>query len=140
MIYKPSYEDFLRVKEFALESSKFHMNSNRNSKELVSDIIIGKLGELAFKHWMGNEISDVDLQPKIDPDPGWDFVKSDGTRIQVKTIRKGVNWVSFTNWYWEELAVIRYDKNLFELQHIKTKSEINGIAKSSKFRGFYYEA
>jgi hypothetical protein len=51
-----------------------------------------------------------------------------------------VNWVSFTNWYWEELVVIRNYQNYFQLEHIKSKSQIHEIAKKSSFKGFYYKA
>lgn len=139
MLYQPTREDFDRVKAFAIDSVKYHMKRKRTTDEIMSDIIVGKLGEFAYKHWMGDSVSEPDLVAKVEHDPGWDFVKTDGTRVQVKTLRTGINWVSFSNWYWEEIAVIRYHVNYFELEHIKTKSEVNGIARPSRFRGYYYE-
>ena len=138
--FQPTREQYDLIRQFAIDSSKYHARRKRTKEEVISDIIIGKLGELAYKTWMGNEVSEVDLSIREDPDPGWDFTKTDGTRVQVKTIRPNVNWVTFNNFYWEEMAVIRYHVNYFELVHIKTKSEINGITKPSKFRGYYYEA
>jgi hypothetical protein len=138
--YQPTREDYDKVTEFAIESAKYHLKHKRTLDEIISDIIVGKLGEMAYKSWMGDGVSEIDLEVHPEADPGWDFVKTDGTRVQVKTIRQGINWVSFDNWYWEELVVIRYNVNYFQLEHIKTKSEVNGIARPSKFRGFYYEA
>ena len=139
-IYQPTQEEILAVKEFAKNSAKFHRKKKRSLDEVVSDIIVGKLGEFAYKHWMAESVSDVNLIVSEFADEGWDFVKTDGKRVQVKTLRSDVKWVSFNNWYWEELVVIRYHVNYFKLEHIKTKSEINAIAKSSKFNGWYYEA
>jgi hypothetical protein len=138
--YQPTREDYDRVKEFAIGTVKYHMKRKRTHDEIVSDIIVGKLGEVAYKNWMGDGVSEIDLEIRPEADPGWDFVKTDGTRVQIKTLRQGINWVSFNNWYWDELVAIRYNVNYFELEHIKTRSEINGIARPSKFRGFYYEA
>lgn len=138
--YQPTREDYNKVKTFAIESAKGHMKLKRTIDEIISDIIVGKLGEMAYKRWMGDEVSEIDLRVYSQSDPGWDFVKADGTRVQVKTLRSGVNWVSFNNWYWDELVVVRYHINYFQLEHIKTKTEINGITKRSKFRGYYYEA
>jgi hypothetical protein len=139
LTYQPSIEDYERAKEFAIESVKNHRSYGRNSDEIISDIIVGKLGEMAYKSWMGSEVNEIDLTT-YGHDDGWDFVKSDGTRVQVKVIGKDVNWVSFTNWYWEELVVIRHHQNYFQLEHIKSKSQIHEIAKKSKFKGFYYKA
>jgi hypothetical protein len=140
MIYQPTQEEILAVKEFAKNSAKYHRKKRRSLEEVVSDIIVGKLGEFAYKYWMSESVSDVNLTVSEIADEGWDFVKADGTRVQVKTLRSDAKWVSFNNWYWEELVVIRYHVNYLELEHIKNKSEINGIAKSSKFGGWYYEA
>jgi hypothetical protein len=138
--YQPTEEDYDIVKSFALSSAKYHIKRKRTLDEVISDIIVGKLGEISYKSWMGDSVSETDLVAKTEHDPGWDFVKIDGTRVQVKTLRTGVNWVSFSNWNWDEIAVIRYHVNYFELEHIKTKKEVNAITKPSKFRGFYYEA
>jgi hypothetical protein len=138
--YQPSIEDYEKAKEFAIVSAKNHRSNGRNENEIISNIIIGKLGEIAYKNWMGSSVNDPKLEPTIEPDDGWDFVKSDGTRVQVKVIGENAKWVSFTNWYWDELVVIRYRQNYLQLEHIKSKSQIHGISKKSSFKGFYYEA
>jgi hypothetical protein len=140
--FRPTKDQLKEIVEYANSTVANYPNRNnrRSVKEVHSDIVIGKLGELAYKSWMGNEVSEVDLIVRKEEDPGWDFTKTDGTRVQVKTIRSGIKWVTLGNFYWEELVVIRYDKGNFELEHIKTKTEVNGIAKRSKFKGYYYEA
>ena len=140
--FHPTKDQLKEIVEYANSTVANYPNRNnrRSVKEVHSDIVIGKLGELAYKSWMGNEVSEVDLIVRKEEDPGWDFTKTDGTRVQVKTIRSGIKWVTLGNFYWEELVVIRYDKGNFELEHIKTKTEVNGIAKRSKFKGYYYEA
>lgn len=137
--YQPTRKDFELAKDFAINAAKYHRRGKRTKDEIISDIIIGKIGEIAYKSWMGSEVNDLNYSFG-NPDDGWDFTKSNGDRVQVKTLRPETNWVTFNNWYWEELVVIRYYVNYFQLEHIKSKSEINAIAKPSKYRGFYYEA
>ena len=139
-IYHPTNVDIDRCLTFATASVDSHYNNNRRTRdEIIEDIVVGKLGEIAFQSWFPG-IGPPKLKPTKDPDPGWDLLRDNGDRIQVKTLNEGTKWVSFDNWNWDFIAAIRFipNENCFRLLHINTKSTINGIAKKSKFGGWYY--
>jgi hypothetical protein len=138
--YQPTKEDIQLVENFANESAKFHFHKGRQREKVIDDIFVGKLGELAF-HRMFPESTPPNFEIMLTADPGWDLKIGDN-RVQIKTIRSGVNWVSFNDWNWDELAVMQYEptNHTITFLHINTKLNIKRNAKRSKFQGWYIPA
>jgi hypothetical protein len=135
-----SAKDFELAQNFANESYQNHRNHNRSIDQIKGDIILGKLGEMAYESIMKGSVSGIDLTPKKEADPGWDLVGDDGSKIQVKTLRQDVKWVTFYNWNWDILVIMRQIDNMeFCLVRTLKKDEVKKIARPSKFRGFYFE-
>jgi len=137
MKYLITNEDILAVSDFAKATYKFHMSHGRSDKEVFQNIVTGKLGEIAYKSFAGNEVSKVNLTPSEDPDPGWDFESKNGDRIQVKTVQSDYQWVSFGNYYWDRLVIIQINENSCTLLRDMHITEVKQIAEKSKFKGWY---
>ena len=139
MKYTPTETDYDLVERFATTSAFNHFAGSRDYEGIVDDIVIGKLGEIAYKSWMGDDVSDPDLTFRENADPGWDFVDKNGIKIQVKTLRSSTKWVTFYNWNWDRLEIIRFDGQDFI--HIRSvhREEVQKIARPSKFRGHYFK-
>jgi hypothetical protein len=135
--YQITKEDLQKVIDFVNATSQFHYPNGRSSNRIIEDIIFGKLGEVAYKRMIGDAINEINLISSEDPDPGWDFVASEGDRIQVKTVKPGFRWISFTNYYWDRLVVIQIDGNMCTLLLDKHITDIKRIAEKSKFKGWY---
>ena len=130
-------EDLQLASTFAKGSYQLHMSHGRTHKEVFHDIVTGKLGEIAYKKIVGDKVNNVNLVVSEDPDPGWDFEAVNGDRIQVKTIQKDYNWVSFSNYYWDRLVVIQMDGNVCTLLRDMHITEVKQLAQKSKFTGWY---
>ena len=130
-------EDFLIAAEFANSAYQFHTSHGRTDKQLIHDIVIGKLGEIAYKKILGDAINDTDLSVHEDPDPGWDFELKNGDRIQVKTVQSNYPWVSFGNFYWDRLAIIQIEGNECTLIRDMHITEVKKVAEKSKSNGWY---
>lgn len=137
--YKFTKDDYVLAKTFAKLSSKFHKSHGRPISLIESNIIQGKLGEIAFAKMVNEKYGQVDLVPTKDPDPGWDFEK-DGHKIDVKTVSSKSNYVTINldRLLSHEYAVISIDKDqickyLFSL----TREEVRKYAFKSKYTNSY---
>lgn len=130
-------EDLQLVSAFAKEAYPLHVSNGRTHKQVFLDIITGKLGEVAYKRIVGDSVNDINLIVSDDPDPGWDFEAENGDRIQVKTVQPDYQWVSFSNYYWDRLAIIQIDGNVCTLLKEMHITEVKQIAEKSKFKGWY---
>ena len=130
-------EDFQIAAEFANSAYQSHISHGRTDKQLMHDIVIGKLGEIAYKKILGDAINDTDLTVHEVSDPGWDFEAKNGDRIQVKTVQPNYPWVSFGNYYWERLAIIQIEGNECTLIRDMHITEVKKVAEKSKSNGWY---
>jgi hypothetical protein len=137
MKYSITKEDFLIASEFAKESHQLHSSHGRTDKQVIHDIIVGKLGEIAYKKILGDEIGNMDLSIHEDPDPGWDFEAKNGDRIQIKTVQPNYQWVTFGNYYWERLVIMQIEGNECTLLRDMHITEVKQLAEKSKFKGWY---
>lgn len=137
MRYSITKSDFDRVTKFAEASYKDHYAHGRSNQEIFQHIVRGKLGEVAYKAMVGDLVNEVNLTPSPNPDEGWDFVRNDGQRIQVKTILPWSSWVSFSNYYWDRLVVIQMNGNICTLASDMHITDVRAIAKKSKYSGYY---
>ena len=69
---------------------------------------------------------------------GLDFTSSDGKGIQVKTIGPNVQWVTFYNWKWDRIAVLRIFNDTITLIGEWDKEDIKRISRKSKRSGWYF--
>ncbi len=86
-------EDFLDAKDFAIKTAKYHkdfsLNHQRNDKQKIENIRIGKLGEIAYRKIKQSEILDKD--PVKDNRPSiYDFRLKNGKSVDIKTLNE--NW------------------------------------------------
>ena len=137
MRYLITNEDLLAASNFAKASYKHHLSHGRSEKEVFQNIITGKLGEIAYHKIVGDEVNEVNLIPSEDPDPGWDFIAKNGDRIQVKTVQPNYRWVSFGNYYWDRLVVMKIDGNVCTLLRDMHITEVKSLSQKSKFNGWY---
>lgn len=135
--YKIKEEDEDLVEEFINRSLNDHMRFTRDESTLKNNIRIGKLGEIAYKAYAGDNISEIDWKPI--PQPGPDFRSIEGTGIQVKTIAEDARWCSFYNWNFDTLVVLRMKGDLIELIGEFDLEFLKGIAKKSNFKGWYID-
>ena len=135
--YKIKEEDEDLVEEFINRSLNDHMRFTRDESTLKNHIRIGKLGEIAYKAYAGDSISEIDWKPI--PQSGPDFRSIDGTGIQVKTITEDSKWCTFYNWNFDTLAVLRMNGDLIELVGEFDLEFLKGIAKKSNFKGWYID-
>lgn len=103
--------DFIQCRDFAEECVHFFKSNGRSEDQKISNIVLGKLGEIAFLK-MFNNSSEIDWSISDNADPGWDFVL-DEEMIDVKTIRKGSEMVFINHKYLraDKYALIELDKN-----------------------------
>ena len=138
--YKPTQAEIKKVIEYAIKAEPYYRSNSRERKEKIKNITMGKLAELSFFSIDGNSTLPADwLTPSELPDPGWDLIRENGNRIQVKLIQEGAKWVEWKSWYWEELAIMKFERGQYELIRILDKKEVNRIAKKSKFQGWYLD-
>ena len=130
-------DDFQIASEFAKGAYQLHKSHGRTDKQVIHDIVIGKLGEIAYKKILGDEVSNTDLCIHEDPDPGWDFEAKNGDRIQIKTVQPNYQWVTFGNYYWERLVIMQIEGSECTLLRDMHITEVKQVAEKSKFKGWY---
>lgn len=86
-------EDFISAKDFAVKTAKFHkdfsIKRQRDIKQKIENIRVGKLGEIAFRKIKQEEI--VDKNPTEDKGPCiYDFKLKSGQSVDIKTLNE--NW------------------------------------------------
>jgi hypothetical protein len=135
--YTIDREDLEIVMEFAKRTCDNHRSSGRSPQEIFDSIVLGKLGEFAYKSWLGDSISEVDLT-EDGPDEGWDFTAVDnGDRIQIKTLKEETPWLSFSNYYWDRIIALQQIGSEIRYVGELTNSEARKLAKPSKRKGWY---
>ncbi len=72
--------------EFANKSFNNHNAQYREKRKVKKDIIIGKLGELAYKKLFEDKVSEINYTNNVKGDGGYDFIHA-GFKIDVKTNR-----------------------------------------------------
>jgi hypothetical protein len=139
-MYKYQYteEDENLVEDFINRSIKDHIRERRSESEVREDIRIGKLGEIAYSHYAGPECGSVDWSGRPQ-DKAPDFIHTDGTRIQVKTIRSDANWASFYNWNFDRLVVFKENGGILTLLKDLDLDEVKSIARKSNWTGWYID-
>ncbi len=137
MKYLITSEDELLVSDFIERSAINHVRNNRTLDQVKEDIRIGKLGEIAYKHWYRDLISPIDWSG-IPQGTSPDFRDTDGKGIQVKTMRSNTKWCSFYNWDFDRLAALRFVDGEIHLIKEFQRDQLKSIAKSSKWSGWYF--
>jgi hypothetical protein len=134
-------EQYKMAKGFALESYSYHFRNGRSDTKVINNIIQGKLGEIAY-YEMNKDVlaTKLDLNPSTMPDPGWDFVDSNGSKIDVKTIKEGTKTITFNSSVKADLyAIIEIGiDNIFRIKGTKTKQDLKTNMRSSKFNDSKY--
>lgn len=140
MKYKVTEEDILLVEDFIQRAANNHFAFSRDYQEITENIRIGKLGEIAYKAYAGDEVGGVDWSG-IPQGTSPDFFRKDGRGIQVKTLNHDTRWCSFYNWDFDELAVLRINSRVNEIRLIGVfeRQFIKSIASKSKWRGWYID-
>lgn len=137
MKYTETKEDRLKIEEFIRLSAKNHRPNGRSIDQIKDDIRIGKLGEIAYKSWMGDLINDVDWS-SVNQGTGEDFVNSKGKKIQVKTIRHDTKWCSFYNWNFDYLVCLRQIGSEIHFVSSLSKPQLKSKAIKSNWEGWYF--
>jgi hypothetical protein len=134
-------EQYRMAKGFALESHSYHIRNGRTNSEVIDNIIQGKLGEIAY-YEMNKDIlaTKPDLNITIEPDPGWDFIDSNGSKIDVKTIKEGTKTITFNSSVKADLyAIVEIGTdNVFRIKGTRTKLDLKTNMRSSKFNNSKY--
>lgn len=134
-------EQYRMAKGFALESYSYHIRNGRTDSKIINNIIQGKLGEIAYYEMNKDILADKpDLNTTIEPDPGWDFIDSKGSKIDVKTIREGTKTITFNSSLKADLyAIIEIGiDNVFRIKSTRTKEDLKTNMRSSKFNNSKY--
>lgn len=138
MKYNITEEDEDIVEDFIERSMSNHIRSTRSEAQVKEDIRVGKLGEIAYKHYCGDDISEIDWEDRVQGD-GLDFKRKDGTGIQVKTLNSDTKWCTFYDWKWDILVVFRLVGDTIELIGEFDRSYVKGIARESNWKGWYID-
>jgi len=137
MKYTITQEDEFIVSDFIERSLNQHIHKNRSEYQVREDLRIGKLGEIAYKHWHGDSISGIDWSG-IPQGTSPDFRDNEGKGIQIKTMRSDTKWCSFYNWNFDQLVALRIVGNEIHLVSELSIYSLKTIAKSSKWSGWYF--
>jgi len=128
-----------QVTEFAIESHKHHYSNGRCADTIISNIIQGKLGEIAMYELDPDNFTNIPNFERT-PDEGWDLVDLKGNKIDVKTIKKGTKTITFNSTVKADLyAIIEFDEfGWYYLKDIKTQQYLRNNMRKSKFNSSYY--
>jgi len=110
--YKITRSKIIATIEYVEDNYKNYFIGDRNISTLINNILIGKLGEVAYFNIFYENIK-YSLMWEERPN-GYDFVLSDGTKVDVKTIDKKWKkrvYFKFGDFYdFDELALISLSK------------------------------
>lgn len=135
--YKIKKEDLDLCTSFANRTASNHMRGERSHNQVVKDIIVGKLGEIAYKNYKGNAINDIDWSGVVQYD-GLDFKSKEGKGIQVKTLNVDAKWATFNDWKWDLLVIQRLEGRAIKLIGEYEKDSIRSVARPSNWKGWYF--
>jgi hypothetical protein len=136
--YRPTEEDFRLAREFSDRTSNDHIRGKRSESEVRGNIILGKLGEIAYKRYFEDEVSDVDWTG-IPQGKEPDFVNLKfGTKIQIKTIDGTTKWCSFQNWNFDVLVLFRMMNGVLHYIDTYTCPVLKEKAKESNYGRYWY--
>jgi hypothetical protein len=136
--YKYTEQDEDLVEDFIERAIQSHMRERRSVSELKEDIRIGKLGEIAYWNYANPDCGEIDWSGRPQ-DQGADFTHTDGTKIQVKTIRSDAKWASFYNWNFDRLVVFKEDNGILTLLKDLEVEEVRSISRKSNWKGWYID-
>lgn len=139
---KLTKKDLDDAKEFADLTAPKHYSGARGSEIVYRDIIQGKMGEIGYYDLYKDNIVEPSqhLVPSEEPDPGWDFVLKDGTKVDVKTVRPDARTITLNSSIKaDEYHVVEIGRNgVCEVIHKFTNEDIFKQRKPSKFGfGFF---
>jgi hypothetical protein len=136
--YVPTHYEVYQAMNFAESFAEDHMRNGRDEKTLISNIAVGKLGEIAYKNYYGDAVSEVDWSG-IPQGKEPDFInKKFSTKIQIKTLNEDTKWCSFGSWNFDILVVFRMVKGEVHYINTYTNPILREKAKSSKFNNGWY--
>jgi hypothetical protein len=138
MKYTITNEDEDLVEDFIQRAYQYHIRSKRSEDEVKEDIRIGKLGEIAYKAYVGNDANEIDWSG-IPQGTGEDFVHLERGKIQVKTLREDSKWCTFYNWNFDELVVFRIVRDQVLLIGEFSKENLKNDARKSNWSGWYID-
>jgi len=140
--YRPSEEDWQTSREFANKTMNDHIRGKRSESELKSNIILGKLGEIAYKNYWEDEVTDVDWTG-IPQGKEPDFLKTVGNsklKVQVKTIEGTTKWATFSNWNFDILVLFQMKNGILHYIETYTYPMLKEKARESNFtKGWYFD-
>lgn len=138
MKYQLTQTDINTLNEFIERSTRDHLSYGRTYDQIAEDIRVGKAGEIAYKHYCGSVISEIDWSGRVQTD-GLDFRHQDGRGIQVKTLREDSKWCSFSDWKWDVLVVMREVGKEIHLIGEFDRPYLESVAKRSNWKGWYFD-
>ncbi len=138
MKYQLTPTDTNTLNEFVERATRDHMSYGRTYDKIAEDIRVGKAGEIAYKHYCGSDISEIDWSGRVQTD-GLDFRHQDGRGIQVKTLREDSKWCSFSDWKWDVLVVMREIGTEIHLIGEFDRPYLESKARPSNWKGWYFD-
>jgi hypothetical protein len=141
--YRPTDEDWKIARDFCERTINDHIRGKRSLFELRENIILGKLGEIAYKKYWEDDVNDVDLSG-IPQGKEPDFLKKEeGTRdikVQIKTIEGTSKWVTFSNWNFDLLVVFQMKNGILHYIDTYTNPVLKEKARESNYsKGWYFD-
>ena len=138
---KLTNEDYQKARQFAIDAHSNHYGRGRNVDEIIDNIIQGKLGEIAFYKLNKERLTEEpDFVVSVTPDPGWDFIDIDGTKIDVKTIKQGSKYMTFNSTVKADSYILIEigDDKVFRLKAQYNKEFLKRTMRKSKFNSSMY--
>ncbi len=140
--YRPTEEDWQLAREFCERTMNDHIRGTRSLFELKENIILGKLGEIAYKKYWEEEVTEVDWSGTPQgKEP--DFLKSEGPsqiKVQIKTIEGNSKWATFYNWNFDILVLFRMKNGILHYIDTYTYPVLKERARQSNYnKGWYFD-
>ncbi len=140
--YHPTQEDIRIATSFAKKYINDHIRGTRSIEVMKRDIVMGKLGEIAYKKYWGDSVSEIELSGTPQGSQP-DFIRKDSNsyqsiRVEVKTIESETKWCTFGNWNFEELVLFRLEDGVLHWVNTYTRPILKEKAKPSNFSKKWY--
>lgn len=138
--YHPTLEDIKLATDFAEKYINDHIRGTRSVEVMKRDIVTGKLGEIAYKRYWGDSVSEIELSGTPQGSQS-DFIRKDAEksiRVEIKTIERETKWCTFGNWNFDELVLFRLEDGVIYWINTYTYSTVKQKAKPSNFSRKWY--
>jgi hypothetical protein len=139
--YYPTQEDIQKATSFAEKFISDHIRGTRSVEVMKRDMVIGKLGEIAYRRYWGDSVSEVEWSG-IPQGSQPDFIRNSESdqpiRVEIKTIEKETKWCTFGNWNFEELVLFRLEDGVIHWINTYTYPILKEKAKLSNFGKKWY--